>query len=150
MPGYYAQFPTSPFSSAAKGNQVRAPKAKKAQRPPRTHAKVGKSSQHSPAPSPRWGPNGPVAHAAIAAPPTYDLRDNVMFLLAENLRLNAETATMGGTHYGRKPQLGRPLTPTSLLTTGHANSTAGSMGLATPTMDVTAKWWAPIRSTRSR
>jgi hypothetical protein len=105
MPGYSAQFPailqqslatlfpylekmrdhlvqsnsTSPFSGAAKGNQVRAPKAKKAQRPPRTHAKKDKPSQHpSPAPSPRWSPNGPVAYAAVSVPPTYDIPDNVM------------------------------------------------------------------------
>jgi hypothetical protein len=172
MPGYYVQFPATSIRQQSlatlfpylekcgitwsgptpKVNQVRAPKAKKAQRPPRTHAKRDKPPQHpNPAPSPRWGPNGPVTHAAVfAPPPTYDISDNVMFLLAENFRLNAATATMGDTmggspnwdaHSGTPvpPPPPPPLTPTSLLTTGHTSSTAGSMGLTTPTMDVTAK-----------
>ena len=121
MPGYYIQYPAilqqslatifpylekmqdhlvrsdpaSPFSGAAKGNTNKTQKTKKT-RPPRTHAKQPNSTGYQRPNSPRWGPNGPVVLSAATPPPTATMPPDISHYIAENQRLYAAMAAMGG------------------------------------------------------
>jgi hypothetical protein len=159
MPGYYVQYPAilqqslatifpylkkmqdhlvwsdpaSPFSGAAKGNTVKAQKVQKTtQHPARTHAKQHPNST-------RRGPNGSVVFFAATPPLTATMPLGIAHYIAENQRLTAAMAAMGGSSSAGGHSVCRfppslllmpiyrlPLDPVPII--------AGSMSTITPTM----------------